>query len=169
MSTLFGYRRSVAKTVEGRARESLEVAGEGDEKADELAKEGAMQDGGNMAQIGASSVQQRRREVYAALQYAARFHCLVEEWADCGELKPKPRDIWESVESKVEADKHRAEWCATTKNRPLHELREEQQKHEDAGKKWRRRTEAHGWALHDEKSRSGRRDPGVVQELFRIR
>ena len=42
---------------------------------------------------------------------------------------------------------------------------------EDEGakrKKWRR-TEAHGWALHDEKSRSGRRDPGVVQDLFRIR
>ena len=52
---------------------------EGNEKADELAKEGATLDGGNMAQIRASSVQQRRREVYAALQYAVSFHCLVEE------------------------------------------------------------------------------------------
>ena len=53
-----------------------------------------------------------------SMQCAARFHCLVEEWADCEELEPKPRDIWESVESKVEADKHRAERCATSnKNR----------------------------------------------------
>ena len=42
----------------------------GNEKADEQANEGAMWDG-----------------VYAALQYAASFHCLV-EWKDCEELKP---------------------------------------------------------------------------------
>ena len=28
----------------------------------------------------------------AALQYAAGFHCLVEEWHCCEELKPKPKD-----------------------------------------------------------------------------
>ena len=29
-------------------------------------------------------------EVYAAVQYAASFHCLVEKWNECEELKPKP-------------------------------------------------------------------------------
>ena len=59
---------------------------EGNEKADELAGDGAMLDGGETAQIRASTVQQRREEVFAALQYAASFHCLVEEWQDCEEL-----------------------------------------------------------------------------------
>ena len=36
---------------------------EGSEKADELAKDGAMMDGGVMAQIRASTFQQRREEV----------------------------------------------------------------------------------------------------------
>ena len=49
-------------------------------KADEQAKDGAMMDGGLIAQVRASAVQQAREEVYAALQYAANFHCLVEEW-----------------------------------------------------------------------------------------
>ena len=61
---------------------------EGNDKADELAKEGAMMDGGGMAQIRASTVQKECEEVHAALQHAASFHCLVEEWKDCKELKP---------------------------------------------------------------------------------
>ena len=51
---------------------------ESNEKADELAKGGAMMDGGVMAQVRASTVQQEREEVHAALQYAASFRCLVE-------------------------------------------------------------------------------------------
>ena len=39
---------------------------EGHERADELAKDGAMMDGGDVAQIRASTVQQKREEVYAA-------------------------------------------------------------------------------------------------------
>ena len=65
---------------------------EGNEKADELAKEGARKDEGFMAQARASTIQQEREEVYAALQYAASFHCLVEEWKDYEELKPQPRE-----------------------------------------------------------------------------
>ena len=61
---------------------------EGNEKADELAKDGAKMDGGGMTQITASTVQQRKEKVYAALQYAGSFHCLVEEWHDGEELKP---------------------------------------------------------------------------------
>ena len=36
----------------------------------------------------------RSEKRYAALQYAASFHCLVEEWTDCEELKPKPKEKW---------------------------------------------------------------------------
>ena len=53
---------------------------EDNEKADELAKERAMLDGRDMAQVRASTIQQEREKVYAALQHAASFHCLVEEW-----------------------------------------------------------------------------------------
>ena len=42
----------------------------------------------------------KREEVYAALQYAASFHCLVEEWKDCEELKPKPKERWIFVDKK---------------------------------------------------------------------
>ena len=34
-------------------------------------------------------MQQEREDVYAALQHAASFHCLVEEWKDCDEPKEK--------------------------------------------------------------------------------
>ena len=63
-------------------------------KADEPAKEGAMLDGGDVAQVRASTIQHGREEVYAALQDAASFHCLVEEWKDCEELEPKPKERW---------------------------------------------------------------------------
>ena len=36
------------------------------------------------------------RKSYAALQHAAGFHCLVEYWKDCEELKPMPKDKWVS-------------------------------------------------------------------------
>ena len=59
---------------------------EGHEKADEPAKEGAMLDGEDVAQVRAVTIQQEREEFYAAWQHAASFHCLVEEWNDCEEL-----------------------------------------------------------------------------------
>ena len=52
---------------------------EGNEKAYEPAKEAATWDAGLVAQARASTIQQEREEVFAALQYAASFHCLVEE------------------------------------------------------------------------------------------
>ena len=67
------------------------------EKADELAKAGAMLDEGFMAEARAETMNQEREEVYVALQYAASFHCLVEEWKDCEELKLKPKEKWISV------------------------------------------------------------------------
>ena len=46
-----------------------------------------MLDRGAMAQVEATTVQQKSEEVHAALQYAASLHSLVEEWQDCEELK----------------------------------------------------------------------------------
>ena len=57
-------------------------------------------------------MKQEREEVYVALQYAASFHCLVEEWKDCEELKPKLKEKWSFVDKKSEGTKHRTEWCA---------------------------------------------------------
>ena len=68
---------------------------DGNEKADELAKAAAMLDEGFMAQVRAKTVQQEREEVYAA-----SFHSLVEEWKDCEELKPQPREKWTRKERK---------------------------------------------------------------------
>ena len=48
---------------------------EGNEKADDLAKAGAMLDEGFMAEARAKTMNQEREQVYAALQYAASFHC----------------------------------------------------------------------------------------------
>ena len=74
---------------------------DGIEKADELAKAGAILDEGFMAETRAKTVQQEREEVCAA-----SFHCLVEEWKHCEELKPKPQEKWIFEETM-----HRTEWC----------------------------------------------------------
>ena len=50
--------------------------------------------------------------MYAALQYAASFRCLVEQRKDCEELKPKPKEKWTFVDQKRDETKHRTEWCA---------------------------------------------------------
>ena len=65
---------------------------EGNEKSDELSKAGATLDEGFMADARAETMTQEREEVYVALQYAASFHFVVEEWKDCEELKPKPKE-----------------------------------------------------------------------------
>ena len=85
---------------------------EGIEKADELAKEGALLVKGFMAEARAETMQQEREEVYAALHCAASFHCLVERWKDCEELQPKQKEKLIFVDQKREETKHRTEWCA---------------------------------------------------------
>ena len=83
------------------------------EKADELAKAGEMLYEGLMAEARAKTEkQERERKMYAALQCAASFHCLVEEWKDCEELKTKPKEEWIFVDKKTEDTKHRTGWCA---------------------------------------------------------
>ena len=51
-----------------------------------------MWDEGFVARERASTIQQEREDVHAALEYAASFHCLVEEWKDCAEFKPQPKE-----------------------------------------------------------------------------
>ena len=53
-----------------------------------------MLDEGFMAEVRTDTVKQEREEVYVALQYAASFHCIVEQWKDCEELKRKPKEKW---------------------------------------------------------------------------
>ena len=57
-------------------------------------------------------MKQEREEENVALQYAASFHCLVEQWKDCEELRPTPKEKWILVDKGRERLKHRTEWCA---------------------------------------------------------
>ena len=86
-----GRSKACTSAPHEERKEFQRFATEGNEKADELANAGAMLDEEFMAEARAETVQQEREEIYAALQYAASFHCLVEEWKDCEELKPKPK------------------------------------------------------------------------------
>ena len=67
-----------------------------------------------MAEARAKTMQQEREELCVALQCAASFHCLVEAWKDCEELRPKLKEKWFFLETKSENTKHRTEWCAET-------------------------------------------------------
>ena len=110
------------------------VVTEDNEKADEWAKTGAILGKGFVAEASAESMQQEREEVYAALQYAASFLCLVEEWKDCGELKPKPKGKWTFVGNQREETKHRTEWCAEANRYRCMRCGKSKQTQEDAGK-----------------------------------
>ena len=46
------------------------------------------------------------------MQHAASFHCLVEEWKDCEERRPKPKERWVFMEKESENTRHRTECCA---------------------------------------------------------
>ena len=76
---------------------------EGNEKADEFAKEGAMLDGGFMVQTRSSTIQQEREreEVYAALQCAASFHCF-------------GVGVERLCRAQASAKRRVTEWCAAT-------------------------------------------------------
>ena len=63
---------------------------DGNEKADELAKKVRC----GMKDLWRKREQRqcsKKEKCTKALQYAASFHCLVEEWKDCEGLKPKPK------------------------------------------------------------------------------
>ena len=104
---------------------------EGNKKADELAKAGvgAVLDGRGMAEIRARTVQQRREEVYGALQHAASFHCLVEKWKDCKELnlKSRPQEKWTFLKQKSGSKDAPCGVVCSSKNVSLHETLQKQQ------------------------------------------
>ena len=81
-------------TCKGTPKENMshfeKFVTEGNEKADELAKRRS--NAGQRVWRKQEQRQQEGEEVYAALQYAANFHCLVEAWKDCEERKPKPQE-----------------------------------------------------------------------------
>ena len=93
-----------------------------------LVNDGAMLHGGEMTQIRANTVKQTREEVYAALQYAASFHCLVEAWRDCEELKPKPKVKWISVDKQGGGQEVSRRLVCGHEQIPLYEMRKELRK-----------------------------------------
>ena len=56
-------------------------------------------------------MQQEREELCAALQCAASFHCLVEAWKDCEELRHKLKEKWFFLETESENTMHRCMRC----------------------------------------------------------
>ena len=100
---------------------------EGNEKANESAKEGAMLDEGLMAEVRAATMMQEREEVYVALQYAASFHCLVEGKKEAkAERKVGVLSTREGVRMKP-----RTERCAGSKQVSMYEMRKRKQIHEN--------------------------------------
>ena len=87
-----------------------------------MAKAGALLDEGFMAEAGAKTVQQEREEVCAALQYAASFHCLVEEWKDCEALKPKPKEKCLFFDKKSEENEASNGVVSGSKQVSVHEM-----------------------------------------------
>ena len=151
---------------------------DGSEKADELAKAGAMLDEGFTAQTRAKTVQQGRKEVYAALQYAASFHCLVDEWKDCEELKPQPKEKWTCVDMKREESKQRAECCANAskyrcircgRGSKYKKMHENVQGRNTWGIFWEMRKATSGRTRYGEKNGQARSSFDLVQKMLRLR
>ena len=71
-------------------------------------------------------------EVHAALQSAVGFHCLVEEWHDCEELKPKPKEMWTRVAKKGGSNKASHGVVCGREQTPLYEVWKKQQTYEHA-------------------------------------
>ena len=107
---------------------------EGNEKADELAKSGAMLDEGFVAEARTETMQQEKEEVYAALQYAASFHCLEEEWKDFEELKPKPKEKLIFVDQKTRGDETSNRVVCGSRQASMYEMWKRKHMHKDARK-----------------------------------
>ena len=83
---------------------------EGNEKADELAKAGAILDEGFYGgSKGKKQCSKRGKRCTQHCIMRPAFYCLAEEWKDCEELMPKPEEKWIFVNE--EDTKHRTEWC----------------------------------------------------------
>ena len=128
------WRRTAQRRKRKHMSHVQKFVTDGNEKADELAKEGALLDEGFfLAEARAKTMQQEREDVYAALQHAASFHCSVEQWKDCDELKPKPKEKWFFVE-KNKGDKASNGMVCGSRQVSVHEMRKRKHIHEDAKK-----------------------------------
>ena len=65
--------------------------------------------------------------------YAASFHCLVGQWKDCEELRPKPKEKWVFVEKKSEYEASNRVVCGS-RQVSIYEMWKRKQVHEDARK-----------------------------------
>ena len=73
--------------------------------------------------------------MYVALQYAASVHCPVEQWNDCEEFEPEPKEKWSFVDKRSEGMKRRTEWCAEANRYRCMGCGKRKQIHEDARQK----------------------------------
>ena len=85
---------------------------EGNEKADELAKAGAMLDEGFMAEARAKTMAAGKRAGVCSFAVCGQLPLLGKTMEGCEEFKPKPKEKWIFVDKKSEETKHRTEWCA---------------------------------------------------------
>ena len=88
----------VHPTLEEKANMSTEnrQVAYANEKADELAKTGTIQDGADVAERIAKEALDTRNKVFAAFRYAATFHDRVEELVDVEEVseEDKNKPMW---------------------------------------------------------------------------
>ena len=73
---------------------------DGNEQADQLAKDGAEEEGGAMAAAKALTIKQLSREIYASIEDEAHFHVPVEDWNDRDEMELKKEEAWQFVRKK---------------------------------------------------------------------
>ena len=106
----------------------------GNERANELAKAGAMLDEGFM-ETRAKTVQQERIRSVCSFAVCGQFSLSRQRnWKD---LKPRPKEKWIFVQKKSEESKHRTEWCANASKYSVQEKRKKQQVHENAREMYR--------------------------------
>ena len=87
---------------------------EGNERMDELVKDGAMLHGGDMAQIRASTAPQRRQEVHAFLQIHSWLSLFGGGVARLLRAQAKTERKVDKCGQNGETARHRTEWCAAT-------------------------------------------------------
>ena len=102
----WGFEREACEGTPYRERKESHDEGTTicNEKADELATEGANVDGWQLAAARASTIKQLRKEYHVSFEYAAHFHMQVEKWKDRDESVPKEKEPWHFVQKKDRAE-----------------------------------------------------------------
>ena len=105
-------KRTAQRRTRKRCRILRKFVTDGNEKADELAKTGAMLDEGFMAADKSKSGSAGARRGVRSLAVRSQFSLQSGGRKDCEELKPQPKEKWTCVDKKREGSRHRMEWCA---------------------------------------------------------